>query len=153
MTVIGSERPAHLRFKFTIEIDGFTHVGFQKMGELSQEVAEVAYYEGGSVTPLKLPGRVTVADVELSRGAGLDHDFYNWAKEVIDVVSGGGLIGGDYKRQFDLVQRDRDGSEIHRWNCTGAWPKKFVAGEWDNDADEVVIQSLTLAIDAFRLVQ
>ncbi|HBQ18605.1 MAG TPA: phage tail protein, partial [Myxococcales bacterium] len=30
-----------------------------------------------------------------------------------------------------------------------AWPVKFVAGEWDNDSDEVVIESVTLTYDWF----
>jgi hypothetical protein len=30
---------------------------------------------------------------------------------------------------------------------------KFVAGEWDNEADENVIESVTLTFDYFELVQ
>jgi hypothetical protein len=34
-----------------------------------------------------------------------------------------------------------------------AWPTKFVAGEWDNESDEYVIESVTLTYDFFELVQ
>ncbi|MFM2153008.1 MAG: hypothetical protein RL199_1443, partial [Pseudomonadota bacterium] len=34
-----------------------------------------------------------------------------------------------------------------------AWPVKFVAGAWDNESDENVIESLTLTFDYFELVQ
>ncbi len=34
-----------------------------------------------------------------------------------------------------------------------AWPIKFVAGEWDNESDENVIESVTLTYDFFELVQ
>jgi hypothetical protein len=32
-----------------------------------------------------------------------------------------------------------------------AWPTKFVAGDWDNDADEIVMESVTLTYDWFEL--
>jgi hypothetical protein len=32
-----------------------------------------------------------------------------------------------------------------------AWPTKFVAGEWDNESDENVIEQVTLAYDFFEL--
>jgi phage tail-like protein len=153
MALTGAARPVNVRYKFTIEIDDFTSFAFNKMGELSFEVAQIDYFEGGAITPIKIPGRVTVSDVELSRGAGLDQEMWNWAKQVVDLLKGGGLVQDDYKRNFDLVQRDRTGAEVYRWACKGAWPKKFVAGEWDNDSDEPTIQMLTLAIDTFELVQ
>ena len=34
-----------------------------------------------------------------------------------------------------------------------AWPTKFVAGEWDNESDENVIEQVRLAYDFFELVQ
>jgi hypothetical protein len=34
-----------------------------------------------------------------------------------------------------------------------AWSVKFVAGEWDNESDENVIESVTLTYDYFELNQ
>jgi len=34
-----------------------------------------------------------------------------------------------------------------------AWPRKFVAGAWEKEADENVIESVTLGLDFFELVQ
>jgi phage tail-like protein len=68
-------------------------------------------------------------------------------------VSGLGLVDNAYKRNLDIVQQDRDGTTLRRWSLTGAWPVKFVAGEWDNEADENVIESVTLTFDFFELVQ
>lgn len=151
--ITGAARPVHVRFRFTVEVDGFTSFGFNKMSELSAEVAEIAYYEGGAAKPIKVPGRVTVTDVTLTRGAGLDLEMYLWFKQVIDLIKDGGLVANDYKRNLEIVQRDNDGSEIIRWKLTGGWPKKFNAGEWDNDSDEATIQELVLAIDDFELVE
>ena len=48
-------------------------------------------------------------------------------------------------------QQDRDGTTLRRWSLSRAWPVKFVAGDWDNEADENVIESVTLTYDFFEL--
>lgn len=153
MTVIGTPRSFHKKFKFIVEIDGVAHAGFQKCSALESEVAEVAYSEGGSLIPTKEPGRVTVADVTLERGATQDHELYDWYLQVVDAAAGTGQNTPAYKRMIDIVQQDRDGSELRRWRLYNAWPKKFGAGDWDNEADDNVIESLVLAIDFFTLEQ
>jgi len=65
----------------------------------------------------------------------------------------GGLTDVNDKRNLDIVQQDRDGSTLRRWSLSRAWPTKFVAGEWDNESDENVIESVTLTYDFFELVQ
>jgi len=52
-----------------------------------------------------------------------------------------------------VLQQDRDGTTLRRWSLSRAWPTKFVAGEWDNESDENVIESVTLTYDFFELVQ
>ena len=151
--IIGSPRSFHKKFKFVVEIDGFASAAFQKCSELSMEVAKVEQNEGGSLIPDKSPGRVTYTDIQLDRGATKDKDFFTWMKEVVNVSANAGLVDAKYKRNVDLVQQDRDGKVLRRWRITGAWPTKQVAGEWDNDADENVIESLTLTYDFYDLVQ
>ena len=60
MTVIGNPRSFHKKFKFIVEIDDIGHAGFQKCSELSVEVANVQYFEGGSLIPNKKIGRAHV---------------------------------------------------------------------------------------------
>ena len=153
MAIIGNPRSFHKKFKFLIEIDGVAHAGFQKCSELSVEVANVQYYEGGSIIPNKSPGRLTFADLTLERGATQDRDLFDWFQDVAVTASGLGLTGENFKRNLDIVQQDRDGTTLRRWSLSRAWPVKFVAGEWDNESDENVIESVTLAYDFFELVQ
>jgi phage tail-like protein len=96
---------------------------------------------------------MTFADVTLERGATQDRDLFDWFQNVAIVSSGLGLTDDYYKRNLDIVQQDRDGTTLRRWSLTRAWPVKFVAGEWDNDADENVIESVTLTFDWFELQQ
>ncbi|MBN2192201.1 MAG: phage tail protein [Polyangiaceae bacterium] len=93
------------------------------------------------------------SDVTLERGATEDHDLFDWFQDVAVTSSGLGLTDYSYKRNLDIVQQDRDGTTLRRWTLTRAWPVKFVAGEWDNEADENVIESVTLTYDFFQLVQ
>ncbi len=152
MAVTGNPRSFHKKFKFIVEIDDVAHAGFQKCSELSVEIANVQYFEGGSLIPNKSPGRLTFPDVTLERGATQDRDLFDWFEEVAVTSSGLGSVDPNYKRNLDIVQQDRDGSTLRRWSLTGAWPVKFVAGEWDNEADENVVESVTLAYDFFELV-
>ena len=151
MPVIGNPRTFHKKFKFIVEIDGVASAGFQKCSELSVEVANVQYYEGGALIPNKSPGRLTFADVTLERGATSDKDLFDWLTQVADAAANAGLNEPEFKRNLDIVQQDRDGSTLRRWSLTGAWPVKFVAGDWDNEADENVIESVTLTFDFFEL--
>ena len=151
MPVIGTPRTFHKKFKFIVEIDGVASAGFQKCSELSVEVANVQYSEGGALIPNKSPGRLTFADVTLERGATEDQDLFDWLTEVADASANAGLNEPEFKRNLDIVQQDRDGSELRRWRLHNAWPVKFVAGDWDNEADENVIESVTLTYDFFEL--
>ncbi|MCG8419628.1 MAG: phage tail protein [Proteobacteria bacterium] len=153
MGIIGTPRTFHKKFKFLVEIDDIGHAGFQKCSELSVEVANIQYFEGGSLIPNKSPGRLTFSDVTLERGATQDYDLFTWFQDVALTSSGLGLVGVSFKRNVDLVQQDRDGTTLRRWSLTGAWPVKFVAGDWDNEADENVIESVTLTYDFFQLIQ
>jgi phage tail-like protein len=151
MAVIGTPRTFHKKFKYVVEIDGVTSAGFQRCSELSVEVANIEYHEGGALIPNKSPGCLKFADVTLERGATKNHDLFDWMEEVADAAANAGLVEPKFKRNLDIVQQDRDGSTLRRWSLSGAWPTKFVAGAWDNEADENVIESVTLTFDFFQL--
>ena len=161
--VLGDPRSFHDRFKFLVEIEGFIAAGFNKCSELSVEAAVIEYNEGGALIPNKSPGRLTFADITLERGATLERDMYDWFQQVANAGALGGVVVGQapgvglpdpqYKRTLDIVQQNRDGSTLRRWRCFNAWPNKFTAGEWDNDADEKVVEMVTLSYDFFELIQ
>jgi len=149
--MFGEARSYHKKFKFVIEIDGFAFSGFQKCSELEAEVAVIEQWEGGTVIANKSPGRLKTSNLTLERGATKDLDCWNWFKQVIDMAAGTGLKDSEYKKNLDIVQLDRDGTELRRWSLYGAWPTKFTAGDWDNDADENVIEKMELAFDGWEL--
>ncbi len=153
MPILGNPRTLHTKHKFLVEIDQLGSSKFQKCSELSVEVANIQYYEGGSLIPVKTPGRLTFTDVTLERGATEDRDLFDWFQDVAIASAGRGLTSPLMKRSADIVQEDLDDSILRRWTLVRAWPVKFVAGDWDNDADEVVIESVTITFDFFQMRQ
>jgi phage tail-like protein len=147
--------PKHL---FLVEISPDISAGFQKCSELSVEAAAIEYWEGGSIIPYKIPGRLTFTDITLERGASTSPKFFQWMQSVGDAAQGifptrgAGWLTPDYMEQIDVIQLDRDGiTTLRVWTLYNAWPSKFVAGDWDNTVDEAVIESLTLKYDYFEI--
>lgn len=149
MPVIGQSRSFHKKFKFVVEIDSFTYSGFRKCGALESETAVIEQYEGGALIPNKSLGRVKFADIMLERGATQDQDMFTWYKQVSNIAANSGLVDEAYKRNVAIRQQDRDGKTLRVWKVKKAFPSKFTAGEWDNDADENVIENITLTYDFF----
>ena len=150
--IVGSARSFFRKHSWIVEVEQLGRVGFAKASELSVEAAVISHWEGGSLIPTKVPGRLTFSDLTLERGATSDRALYDWFAEVVNVSAG--MIGFPdpmYKRSLDLLQLDRDGLTVRRWSIYNAWPTKFVAGEWDATADEVVIESVVLTFDFFEL--
>lgn len=67
--------------------------------------------------------------------------------------SGLGRTDPHDKRNLDIVPQDREGTTLRRWCLLRAWPSKSWREEMDNEADENVIESVTLAYDFFELIQ
>lgn len=151
MAVLGESRHYERKYKFLVEIDGFVSAKFRSCSALEAEIAKIEIWEGGAEYAEKEPGRTTFSDVTLERGATNDLDTYNWFKETSNAAANSGAVSPEFKRNVDIVAIDRDGSELKRWQLDSAWPCKFVAGEWDNEADEVNTESLTLAFNFFEL--
>lgn len=151
--ITGKPRSFYKKFKFIVEIDGLNYAGFQTCSELSVEVAKVEQWEGGKLIPDKSPGRLTFSDITLERGATDDKDLFDWMKLTADAAANAGLVDFRYKKNADIVQQDRDGGTLVRWRCKNAWMTKFIAGDWDNGADDNVVESATLTYDYFERVK
>lgn len=153
MAILGNPRTLHTRHKFLVEVDQLGSSKWQKCSELAVEVANIQYFEGGALIPTKTPGRLTFTDVTLERGATEDRDLFDWLQDVAIASAGRGLPSPLYKRSADIVQEDLDDTVLRRWTLVRAWPVKFVGGAWDNEADEIVIESVTLTFDFFQMRQ
>jgi phage tail-like protein len=150
MAFVGTSKTFDKKFSFKVFIEGFLSFGFQKMSALEAEVADIKYYEGGALIPNKSAGRLEFKDVTLERGATrLDFDSLIWFSTVANAPANLGFREPFYKRNLTIVQYERDGFPIKGWTLFGAWPKQYTAGDWDNTADENVIEKIVLCYDYF----
>ena len=151
----GENRDLSLKHKFLLVSNKFGFSEWQKASELSFEIAEVQYFEGGALIPIKVPGRITYSDLTLDRGVSDKFDLHNWALQVGNAAldrGGKGLANPRFKTDdFALIQRELDNETKRAWDVIGAWPKKYVAGDWDNTADEVTMEQLVLVYDYFAV--
>src|SRR5215831_10522796 len=108
MPIVGTPRTFFHRWRFVVEVPGFGSSGFQKCSELSVELANIEYHEGGSLIPNKSPGRLKFSDVTLERGATKDQELFDWFSDVADAAANAGLAEPLFKRHVDIVQQDRD---------------------------------------------
>jgi phage tail-like protein len=137
----------HTRHSFIVEIQGIERATFSTCSELSKEIEPIEWREGGRLIPYKQAGLVSYPDVTLERGSTKDTDLYAWSEECGNAASQAGLVAPDYKRTVDIVQLRRDRSEKVRHRLHNAFVANYVHGDWDNDANEMNVESVTLAFD------
>jgi phage tail-like protein len=140
------------KFQFILEIEGIEHARFQSVSEIGPEVGEVVYREGGGLAPVvKDPGLYNVPDVTLARGSvHTDSDLWDWFESVARYSTDRGDVAPFYRYDIDLILRDRDHTELLRWRLYDTWPKKFVAGDFDGESEEKVIEQVTLSVRGVR---
>ncbi|MCK9629887.1 MAG: phage tail protein [Bacteroidales bacterium] len=141
---MGTPTNWYTKFKFVIEIDGIARAAFTKCSELAIEIANVELREGGRLHPHNSPGTVKFPEITMERGVTDDFDLYNWIRDTYDAASGTGMNTPDLYRTFDIVQLDRDGSELERYTVFNAYCRRYAAGDWDNDADENRVESVII---------
>ncbi len=152
MSIKGQPGSFYKKFKFIVRIDGIDAFEFEKAGPLEMEVAKVEQWQGGRIIAQKEPGRTTFPDCVLVRGKTSDLQIWNWMKTVSDASKNGGTIAPDYKKTVDIIPQDRDNTTLKPHRLFNAWPCKLKAGEWDNTADENVVEEVTLCYDYFDII-
>jgi phage tail-like protein len=150
MTVQGQPTVYHHKYRFIVEIDDFASAAFMKCSPLKATNAVVETWEGGSLIAHKEPGRTTYDNVTLERGVTNNEDAYDWFKDVVKAYKNSGRGSPHYFRNLDIVQLARSGIVMRRWTLEEAFPTEFIAGEWDNESDESVVETLTLAYKLFK---
>lgn len=149
---MGTPRNWDKRFSFTVEIDGVARAAFKSCSPIKGTAAKVSYKEGGRLHAHKAPGTVEYPDFTLERGATDDYDLYNWFRDTYDAASGTGIVPPDLYRTLDVVQRDRARNELKRFRCFDCYCGDWDSGNWDNDADEVRLESVVIVYDYFEEV-
>lgn len=153
MSSLAATRPLIEAFNFNLSLDNGTNAGFSRITEGRLEISVSSYREAGAVLVVKDPNEVEFSNITLETGASGDATFYNWVVNILSAImgSGTGLPTQLDKRNATLYCFNRDKTIAKKIHIYGAFPVAFVAGEWDNSEDRVLIEKLTLAYDYFTI--
>jgi phage tail-like protein len=140
------------KWQFSVEIDGFDAAFFQKADFPKVEFDEVAFAPAGSMFDQKAAGRASFPDITLEKGVpqeNVEENVLDWIRQCITVAAATGGVPSDYMRSASLVEYDRTGAEIKRFNLKNAWVKSADMGEGDGSASDNNIESMTLCYQYF----
>jgi phage tail-like protein len=143
-------------FRFLVEIGGDTVGGFSKVTIPGHKVETIPYREGGqNDTQRKLPGQSTFEPCVFERGMTDDASFSEWIKEIFDIDLDADEAQGSnsgFRRNVVIKMRAKDRSVVRTWTLLRAWPAAHEPGELDANANEVMIEKLTLEYEGYKLV-
>jgi phage tail-like protein len=139
------------RFAFLVEIDGIERAAFKSATDLAAVAETIEYREGGRRHPHKAPGLVSFEPITLERGVaeGDDTDLLNWFRSTYDAAAATGQVTPTLYRTVSIVQLDMDGSTKRRFTLYNAWCKEYRINGWDNDANEVSMESVVFEFDRY----
>ncbi len=139
----GERVDPYLNYNFLIEMDGITQAGFKECSGLDSTTEIVEYREGGeNSASRKLWGRTSYSDITLKRGLTDSDELWQWRSKVVS--------GKSDRRNGSIIVLDSEGKEAVRWNFVNAWLSKWEGPSFDSTANDVAIETLTIAHEGIQ---
>jgi phage tail-like protein len=145
-------RDPYRNFRFEVEINGFTHAGFQKVSGLKHSVQVIDYREGGENEVMrKLPGQSTFDPITLERGMSNNNDFVDWIEQIfnLDNIDGQPPLEG-WRRKVVIYAKNKAGTRVKKWTVFNAWPSENMPGDLDASGNDVLIETLVLQNEGIK---
>jgi phage tail-like protein len=135
----------HFRVEFDLPGAGDSDMRFREVSGLSAELEEETYNEGGENRFVqKLPVRARYPDLVLKRGLLTSSVVRRWCQEAIQNL--------DIQPVTVWVTLLNDAHEpLQTYTVVNAWPKKWSVSDFNAESGEVVVESLELAYQQFKL--
>jgi phage tail-like protein len=135
----------HFRAEFDLADAGARDVRFRDVSGLTMELEEQSYNEGGENRfSHKLPVRGRYPDLVLKRGLLVDSGLRSW---ILDAVHN--LVIRPCTVWVTLLNEAHE--PLQTYTVIGAWPKKWVVSDFGAETSEIVIETLELAYQYFRV--
>ena len=131
-------------FNFLVELDGITRAAFHKCSGFNSTVDVIEHAEGGSLSPIKLPGMVRYANIVLEWGM-TDMELYQWHLTVVQ--------GNIQRKNGSIILLDRAGNPVGRWDFTQAWPAKCTYSDLSAQGNEVFFERFEIVCQTLTRVQ
>lgn len=135
----------HFRVEFGLPGAGDSDTRFREVSGLSAELEEETYNEGGENRFVqKLPGRARYPDLVLKRGLLTSSRVRRWCQDAIQNL--------DIRPATVWVTLLNDAHEpLQTYTVVNAWPKKWSVSDFNAESGEIVVESLELAYQHFKV--
>lgn len=133
-------------FNFVVDIGASVgEIGFAEADIPAAEIDVIEYREGADRTNAvrKLPGRVRYGNIVLRRGIDGGLSVWEWFREVRD--------GNLSRRDVTITLLDEARNPVQRWRFRDAWPVKYDPSDLNAKGNEVLIETLELAVESIDL--
>lgn len=102
-------------------------------------------------------GMIKFGDMTLTKlrpVSGGDNWIWDWIQSIQNVITGGGSLPQQYKRNFNVVQYSYDNITItDNWGCNGAIPKKLNGLKLSKTKSENSLEEITFHLDTCYKLQ
>lgn len=150
------------KFRWAVEIDGFTRAGFAQVDVPSYSITSKSYAEGGNhLFPKQIVDSISYKPVSLVRGVTADMSFDGWARQALELPKGkivntaSGTINAaaDYRRTVTLHHLNRKGEIVKSYILYKAFPIEYEpASTFASDGDDVLsMEKLVLTYESFEV--
>jgi phage tail-like protein len=135
----------HFRVEFGVPDAPGNDTRFREVSGLTRELEEETYNEGGENRFVhKLPVRGRYGDLVLKRGLLVDSGVREWCERAIYEL--------DIEPVPVFVTLLNDEHEpLQSYSVVNAWPKKWSISDFNAESSEVVIETLELAYQYFKV--
>jgi|SRR5690554_4065 len=127
------------QYKFAVDIEGISGIGFSKADGLETELEVTEYREGGYGATRKLPGIEKTGTVTLEKGAFADKTLFEWFKQV--------ATSPDFRKVITITEQDRLGNPRRSWTLYEAWASKVTNPSLDASSSEVAVESIEIQFE------
>jgi phage tail-like protein len=117
---------------------------FSRVTGLGVSLEAVEYREGGDPSKvIKLPGRPTFDDIELSYGVTQSNRMWKWLQDAVE---------GRIRREpaASIIVLGPDQQEVMRWNLSNCWLRACKLGPLDALGNEILIERITLVTETLE---
>ena len=135
----------YANYNFAVDIGTGDNTWFSEVEIPAGEIEVIEYREGAEKTSAarKLPGRVRYGNAVLRRGISGRTELFEWWKAVRD--------GSIDRRNVVITLNDEQQQPVQRWLLRNAWPTKYDSSDLNAKGNEVVIETIELAVEGIEL--
>jgi phage tail-like protein len=135
----------YANYNFLVDAGFGDEAAFAEVELPAAEIETIEYREGADAptSVRKLPGRARYGNLVLRRGVAGDLALWQWFKEVRD--------GQTQRRDITVTLLDEARQPVQRWRFRDAWPTKYDPSDLNAKGNEVLIETLELAVESIEV--